>query len=326
MRQVGIVAVVLALTAASARADDSSAALGAGGVTLTRSADIRMVDEVLSISPKAVKIRFVFLNETDRPIDVLVAFPMPDIDTEEYWFSPLGTTTDDPVNFMGFRVTADGAPASVSVEQRAMIKGRDVSSVVRAAGLPVNPISKVGFKMFEKLSPGQRKLLADAKVADTSDRTDAHPLWTVRTRFYWSQHFPAHTSVVLEQSYQPVTGQFLFGPTNHGDANYVRNFCLDSATRDRLSRMTKAALTADKQGGGYLAAYTTDYVLKTGANWKGPIGHFHMVLDKLSPNNVLSLCWKGALTKSGPTTFEFDAHDFTPDQDVRLLVVAPPTR
>jgi hypothetical protein len=319
-------AVALLLAAGAARADDSSAALGAGGVVLTRSADIRMADERLTISPKAVAIRFEFVNDTDQAIDALVAFPMPDIDTSEYSESALGATTDDPVNFMGFKVASDGAPVSAAVEQRAFVKDRDVTAAVRAAGLPINPINQAGFQKLQALTPAQRKILTDAGAAEVEDPSDTHPLWTVRTRFYWRQHFPARQPVVLEQSYQPVTGQALFGAEelaakNEDAAYYARSFCLDAGTRAVLSKMIAQAKAADPQAGGYLAAYTTDYVLKTGNNWKGPIGHFHLTLDKLKPDNVLSLCWSGALAKTGPSTFEFDAVNFAPTQDISLLVL-----
>ena len=326
MRRLGLIGVGLALAATSVRADDSTAALGAGGVTLTRSADIRMADERLAISPKSVTIRFVFVNESDHAIDALVAFPMPDIDTGEYSESALGATTDDPVNFMGFKVTADGAPVAVTVEQRAFVKDRDVTEAVRAAGLPINPINQAGLAKLAALSPAQRTALAAAGAADIEDPTDIHPLWTVRTRVYWRQHFPAHAQVTLDQSYQPVTGQSLFGASElaaeTGDAAYyTHNFCLDAGARAVLSQRIAAAKAADPRGGGYLSAFITDYVLKTGANWKGPIGHFHLILDKLSPTNLASLCWTGALTRTGPTTFEFDANDFSPTQDIRMLVL-----
>jgi hypothetical protein len=63
------------------------------------------------------------------------------------------------------------------------------------------------------------------------------------------------------------------------------------------------------------------YVLTTGANWHGPIGRFRMTLDKGRPENILSLCWSG-LRRTGPTRFEFEARDWTPDRDVRLLILA----
>ena len=79
----------------------------------------------------------------------------------------------------------------------------------------------------------------------------------------------------------------------------------------------------DKNGpnGNYLQSYRTEFVLKTAANWKGPIGHFHLVLDKLEPANVLSLCWDGALARKGPAGFESTRESFAPKGDLRILVL-----
>src|SRR6202453_3158905 len=96
--------------------DDSAGALGLGGVAFTQSGDIKMPDEDLSISPKNVRIRFVFMNESGHDIDTTVAFPLPDINTAEFSNSPIGTVTNDPVNFVGFSVKQDGHPITVSVE------------------------------------------------------------------------------------------------------------------------------------------------------------------------------------------------------------------
>jgi Domain of unknown function (DUF4424) len=314
----------------SAVADDSSAALGAGGLVLSQSQDIRMADEDLRISPKAVHVRFVFANDSGKDIDTLVAFVLPDIDSGKFWGSPIGTVTDDPVNFMGFSLKADGKPVNVSVEQRAFLKGRDVTEIVKSVGLPINIDLGKGNDRLVALPPAKRKLLTAAGLAefDKADSSDnAIALWTVRTRFYWRQHFPAGKSVVLEQSYQPVTGQSFFGPMElegkSDDSNfYSKNFCLDGSTRATLARKTAAAKKSKPDGGGYLNLMQTDYILSTGNNWKGPIGRLHLTLDKLVPDNVISLCWDGKLKRTGPTTFEDTRENFAPKSDIKLLVFA----
>ena len=48
---------------------------------------------------------------------------------------------------------------AVEVEQRAFYKGRDVSDVVRAAGLPINVVNQAGFHRLEKLTPAQREIM-----------------------------------------------------------------------------------------------------------------------------------------------------------------------
>jgi hypothetical protein len=70
-----------------------------------------------------------------------------------------------------------------------------------------------------------------------------------------------------------------------------------------------------------LSVSETAYILKTANNWNGPIGRFHLTLDKLKPENVLSLCWDGELKKTGPTTFESTLTNFAPTRDIHMLVL-----
>src|SRR5580698_6175018 len=110
MRYFGVISFICAaiVLPSSAVADDSSAALGAGGLALTQSSDIRMAKEDLFVSPKSVRVRFEFANDSAKDIDTIVAFVLPDIDTYKYWGEAIGATTTDPVNFVGFEVVADG--------------------------------------------------------------------------------------------------------------------------------------------------------------------------------------------------------------------------
>jgi hypothetical protein len=320
-----------ALAGAPAWADDSSAALGAGGVVLTQSADIRMAAEDLYVSPGAVRIRFEFVNDSTKDIDTIVAFPLPDIDTYRFWGSPLGTTTADPVNFVGFEVVADGKRVPVTVEQRAMFEGRDVTDIVKAAGAPVNSLTGDGPKRIDGLSAAGLKQLQRANLIER-DGSDTITKWIARTKIYWHQHFPAGRPVVLMQRYQPVTGQSFFSEfelngKNDEDARYwQQNFCLDGPTRSAIAAKLVESKKADPLNGGLLNAFTTDYILVTGNNWKGPIGRFHLTLDKLAADNILSMCWDGTLKKTGSATFEAVRENFAPAGDIRLLVLtaSPP--
>ena len=69
---------------------------------------VRMATEDLYVSPKHVRVRFEFANDTDRDVETVVAFPLPDIDVGNYWTVALGRITGDPVNFVGFEVKVDG--------------------------------------------------------------------------------------------------------------------------------------------------------------------------------------------------------------------------
>ncbi len=305
-------------------ADDSSAALGAGGVVLTQAADIRMAKEDLYVSPKQVRIHFEFVNDGAKDIDTIVAFPLPDIDMNEYTESPIGTLTSDPVNFVGFTVTADGRRITPQVEQRAFYKGRDVTDIVHRAGVPLSLNDPRFSDIMEKLSKPQRKILEDAGLGDSESGEEEHPHWLVRTKFWWHQTFPAGKPVMLEHDYQPVTGQSFFTAyelKGGGDVDYYANtYCIDPATKAAISARI-GGKNASMEDGGMLLAFTTNYILMSGNNWKGPIGHFHLTLDKLQPDNILSLCWGGDLKKTGATTFEATRENFAPKRDIQLLVL-----
>lgn len=311
--------------AVPARADDSSAAIGAGGIIFAKSADIRMASEDLSVSPEKIRVRFTFVNDRAKDIDTVVAFPLPDIDTTEYWYSPLGSTTDDPVNFVGFKVLVNGNPIAFEADQRAIAAGKDVTAAIRAAGIPVNVVMGQRFGALEKLSKEKRRALAAVKAVELEE-DNVVPRWTIRTRFHWKQHFPAGKTVTIAHSYQPVTGAAFFTQYEMAakgkDDYWKKQFCMDPPTLSRIHKMLAAAAakTGPESLNGMLQISTTEYILSTGNNWKGPIGRFHMTLDKLKPENTLSVCWDG-LKKSGPATFEFTRSNYAPDRDVRMVVL-----
>ncbi len=315
---------------APAFANDSSVTLGAGGLVLTKSADIAMRSEDLTISPTRVEVRYVFVNESAGDLDETVAFPLPDIDNENLWEAPRGAMTGDPVNFVGFEAASDGKPIAVSVEQRALLKGRDVTAEVKAAGLPVNLSTDAGVKALDALPKAARNTLKAEGLIVWDPRYDyIRPNWTVATKFYWRQHFPAGKPVTITHSYQPVTGRSFFTETalapaaEDAPSQYVGPYCMDAGTR-ALARKRLAQGTTypgSQMGPGMLVAYETEYVLVTANNWEGPIGRFHLTLDKLKPSNVLSLCWDGDLKKTGPTTFEAVRENFAPTRDISMLVL-----
>jgi uncharacterized protein DUF4424 len=314
--------------AAPALADDSSATLGAGGIVLTRNADIRMASEDLYLSPKAVRVHYTFANDGGRDIDALVAFPLPDIDNYEYSESPIGTTLDSTPNFVGFKLTVDGRTVNAQVEQRATIDGRDVTAQVLAAHAPLDVVIGGNYDRLEKLPPADIARLKQAGLVEGNGGDDPyHAKWTTKTKFYWTMHFPAGATVAVDHSYQPVTGQTFFTPYALSDreeaARYAHDYCIDSGTRAAIESGLAAIKRASGNDGLY-NQYTTDFVIRTANNWNGPIGRFHLTIDKLKPSNVLSLCWPGPLARTGATRFESTLTDFTPRADIKLLVLEQP--
>ena len=62
------------------------------------------------------------------------------------------------------------------------------------------------------------------------------------------------------------------------------------------------------------------YVLKTGANWAGPIKEFRLVVDKGDADSLVSFCGDD-VKKVSPTRFEMKMTDFTPEDDFAVLIL-----
>src|SRR3954470_21634274 len=122
---------VVALGSA-AQANDSAAELSIGGLLFTRSTDVAMESEDLTITPEAVTVKYQFRNQSAAPVTLTVAFPLPDIDLTEadnYAFP-----ASDPNNFVGFETKVDGKAVPLTLNQRAMLGAKDISATLRAAG------------------------------------------------------------------------------------------------------------------------------------------------------------------------------------------------
>ncbi|WP_192798558.1 DUF4424 domain-containing protein [Brucella anthropi] len=315
---------MVALLSALVHANDTSAVLGAGGLSLTTSDHIVMASEDLYLSPSAVRIHYVFRNESDRDITTTVAFPLPDIDQGA--FATVLLPFEDQENFVGFQVTADGKPIHPKLEQKAFTdSGADMTTVITKAGLPVN--SKLpGWEDKARALPEKvwRELVAQGLIEeeDPSDRSaDFSINWNLRATFHWEQTFPAGKAVVVDHRYKPIVGGTSILADEAQFKDYVR-YCLDDQGKAgvrHLLKQAQAAAKADPEKPAGIAPNEVSYVLTTGANWKGPIGDFHLTIDKEKPHAVLSLCMSG-LNKTGPTTFEIRRKDFTPTEDIRFVV------
>ncbi|WP_166162955.1 DUF4424 domain-containing protein [Chelativorans oligotrophicus] len=312
-----------------ASANDSTAVLGAGGLEITTSDDIVMEEEKLFLSPEEIRVRYVFRNDTDKDVTTRVAFPLPIVSFGPADNFELPDSQDE--NFVGFTVTVDGQRLAPALEQRAVLdNGTDVTAAVRAIGLPLNAylpsweekIKAVPREALRRLvEQGVLEQLSD--TVETAD--DVSPSWNLHATFHWEQTFPAQKAVVVEHQYQPVVGSSFFvgddGELDRLSEEYGTSYCLDDTTKAGVRRLLQSAAKANSNGDykSYVFAYEVSYILKTGANWKGPIGHFELTIDKIRPDAILSLCIDG-VRKTGTTTFKVERDNFTPTRDIGFVV------
>jgi Domain of unknown function (DUF4424) len=314
------------VAAGPARANDSTAGLAAGGLVLTKSADIEMRSEDLSISKKQVKVRYSFVNASPKDLTVTVAFPLPDIDAGGY-DNNMNVPVQSATNFLGFTTLVSGRPVKMQVEQKALVGGVDRTAVLLKYHVPLAPELEVASTAVNALPvAAQDELTRDGLISvDTFDDGTGHgpqrqatAHWTVKTTFYWTQTFPAGRPLAVEHSYTPSVGSYVSTRLTEGsNAAERKTYCVDN---DLMSTVA-AALKAHPNDQPYHDEYL-DYVLVTGANWKLPIGDFRMTIDKGSPANLVSFCGTG-VTKTGPTTFQVHYTKFTPTSDVKVLLLVP---
>ena len=62
-----------------ASANDTTAAIGLGGLEFTKSKDIAMLSEDLSVSSEQIIVKYRFRNNATDEITTLIAFPLPEV-------------------------------------------------------------------------------------------------------------------------------------------------------------------------------------------------------------------------------------------------------
>lgn len=324
-----VVALALAAGAGGALGNDTMATLGTGGLAFVTSQDIQMTSEDLSVSMDEIRVVYEFTN-TGPDQHVLVAFPMPDITGNGDFMVSIPTEDDD--NIFDFSTTFDGTPVDAQLHQYAFAFGIDQSRVLRDLGLPLLPYGGKTTEALNALPGPELEHLVQLGMVIPMDydagqgmQTDYVPVWTLRSTYSWEADFPAGQTVEVVHRYKPSVGgtvavTFLAEPYDGYDpaADYKKKYCTD----DSFIRTVEKTLPdpAERYGAPFTESWIS-YVWSTGANWSGPIGHFHLTIDKGDPANLVSFCWDGDVRKTSPTTFEMDADNWYPPWDRELEVL-----
>lgn len=313
---------------APARANDSTAALGAGGIVLTETNDIRMATEDLFISRKVVRVSYTFVNDTSAPITTRVAFPLPEADLEKLSESDVGWQSEDVRNVVDFRVKVGGKTVKPTLEEKAIFKGRDITAQLKKLGVPIVPRVYEAGEAIKKLPAAAKAELKRDGLAEIETEW-VSPKWTVKNIYHWTQTFPPKKPLAVTHEYKPVVGgsflpaSLVFDkPAPLQTDEFYKDYCVDDGTLAAIGKRMKAV---QKKQGEYAMMLTwwIDYVLTTGKNWKGPIGKFKLTIDKGAADNIVSLCFDG-IRKTGATTFVAERTNFEPDRDLKLMIVSAP--
>jgi hypothetical protein len=320
------------LAAGPALANDSTAELDNNGLRLLQEPDIAMTSEDLTISAKAVHVEYEFVNRGAAAKTVTIAFPMPDVTggVDEN----VGLPDPDSADPFHFRVAADGVEVRATLNARAFVGEKDVTDRLAAVHAPLMPFAKGARETLDLLPQAAKDALVEAEIAtidEYSTRADGvmekhlAPSWTWRAAYVWSQTFPPGKPVRLMQDYAPSVGGTAgtsIGSAGWRAKDYMREYpgkyCIDAT----FEAAVKRAMTSAHAEYAPFTETRINYVLKSGANWAGPIGAFRLVVDKGAPQNLVSFCGD-SVSKIGPTRFEMRSHDFRPAADLHVLILEP---
>lgn len=312
------------LVICNAEANDSIAEIALGGLVLRQSDQISLDSEDLFISQDEVRVDYRFTNNSDEDIEALVAFPLPDQD-----FSDELSNLQDLRKQLNFRSVVEGKTVEYDVVTAALIGGMDVTASLARFGLaPETPYNNEAFESaVSQLTPEE---LADATTqrllenVGSAEQPYYRPMWKIRTTVTRTQLFPAGKTISVRHSYKPIVGASVAGGLDAKFRNedwsqkHAQSFCIEESWFEALDRAIKKRSTKELPSPYY--ERWVGYVLSSGANWKGPIEKFRLVVDKGKPENLVSFCGTD-VRKISSTQFEMKKNDFEPSEDLRVLIV-----
>lgn len=283
------------------RANDGYSAIGAGGIVFTKTDRIAMESEVLTISENDVNVKYEYVarpaeSEKDGSIKAVVAFPMPLISCG-YWGK--GKELDD------FTVLVDGKKIDFKKQVKAFKDNEDVSAQVTKAGLPLDcrKLDK-NKKLFKKAQ--KKKWAQDYQGTDPED-----VLYKTQIIYYWEQEFPASKTVKIEHTYTPIWGQDLYQP--NWFFNMGAHWDRDVHSRWEGVNSQEGRLISDVASGK-----SVQYILTTAKTWWGGASRFQLILKKNDPATIIGSTL-GPLKALDKNTFEFRAHNFSPDRELTVF-------
>ena len=148
----------------------------------------------------------------------------------------------------------------------------------------------------------------------------------MRTSIVRQQTFPPGKPVVVEHRYRTSMGVSFDTVLrkalreNTAMAAEVKRYRSEYCVPDELLRGIDRIAGGAEGNVQKLRERRISYVLKTGANWAGPIKDFKVVIDKGLPDRLVSFCLDN-VKKISPTAFEIRKKDFTPERDLKILLI-----
>jgi hypothetical protein len=311
-----LLAASITLMAFSAQANDTAVEISVGGLKLRKEHSVLMEKERLFISKELVRVEYEFRNTTNVPIRSEVAFPLPAIlyDFPDY---------QDGRYFEEFKVWIDDKPIKIEKEVRAYMKGREVTSELRRAGISIEDFG--GFVPDQndndimQLKPDIRNKLVSIGALKASNKNDGAwdywPEWEAHISYHWSQEFPPGAIVHIKHEYPPVIG---YRPIQiQSFKKEFKDTCINAIAFNEAKKRVAKSMEKTPGMNNYFGASWVSYILTTANTWQTPIKDFELIVQG-EKDELASFCWEGTIEKTGDAQYKAHKKDFVPDKDLKI--------
>jgi hypothetical protein len=309
----GLLALALAVLAAAlplpTRAADTYE-LPAGGLLFVPDERTTIEAQEVVIDRQSVRATYAVRNRTPDIVSRIVSFVLPEIDMNVLGEEVVVLASADPVNFASAVVAIDGIKVALGFEQRAWAFARDVTAVLEAAGVPLNPLASGVVAALARLPPEQIAALEERGVVQREEERIV-PNWSVRTTAFWRQTFEPGKLVNIGLAYTPVTASGPWGAESL--ARLKDAYCVDGNLAEAIARRQAEA-------GRGLVAHRISYTMASEPGWWAAIPNYRLAIEKPGFEALVATCVKD-MRAVGPTLLEWIGRDYRPGQDIRVLIV-----
>jgi hypothetical protein len=332
-----IASCLVTLNIGVATASESLTELPTGGIDFVKASDptaLVLQSEEVTFSPAKARFYYDVANKGAVPLELVLGFRLPDLDFSDP-DTQYAIPGSDPVNFLGASFTIDGKAAPFSMTQRASLKGKDVTDLLRQTKLALAPLGVFQNELTEAPQDLRDKLIEQGLVVESGTSVDGKPLffpsWTVKTNSTRKIVIPPLQSVKIELRYLTSLGSSpdtvlrkalrdqkgLGAEVNGKRATY----CVDDGFLNGLDKLTGAE-EANASGVREIRIHLLN---KQSMDHQLTAAHYKLIVDKESEKRIVSFCSEN-IKKISATMFEMRADNFLPSVDLRLIFIDKATQ
>jgi len=348
-----LVVVVGALS--PALANDSELGTPTGSFVVSKNPHIAMRSELLQISLNKIRVEYVYENTSEEAQNIVIGFPVARfnyddgspplphtlkvrtwIDGQEYEYQNSEFKPDEECRSRWLERNGIFDDAGYCFQYQRSLKVFD-NDGCSGQEFDLTPAQQT---RIERLRSEERALGCSFIERPNVPQVEYSDVWTEyyignTTTYVRQQQFEPGATVKVVHEYVPdlTGGIFYYRTDDFRDLNKYSEFSFFTAVYLQCATQSDALVAVEawerllekgpKSGRAAELAPIVDwsiidYILTTGANWRGPIGHFRLEIFDENPL-LISTCFEG-LERVAENRYAFEAYDYVPTENLSVAL------